>query len=40
METERREFEKSLCLHLVSFGEGNGDPLQYSCLKNPRDRGA
>ena len=21
-------------------GEGNGDPLQYSCLENPRDRGA
>ena len=22
------------------FGEGNGNPLQYSCLGNPRDRGA
>ena len=21
-------------------GEGNGSPLQYSCLKNPMDRGA
>ena len=21
-------------------GEGNGNPLQYSCLRNPRDRGA
>ena len=21
------------------FGEGNGNPLQYSCLENPRDRG-
>ena len=21
-------------------GEGNGNPLQYSCLKNPLDRGA
>ena len=20
-------------------GEGNGDPLQYSCLENPMDRG-
>ena len=20
--------------------EGNGNPLQYSCLKNPMDRGA
>ena len=23
-----------------SPGEGNGNPLQYSCLENPRDRGA
>ena len=23
-----------------SVGEGNGTPLQYSCLENPRDRGA
>ena len=22
------------------FGEGNGNPLQYSCLENPIDRGA
>ena len=22
-----------------SPGEGNGDPLQYSCLENPLDRG-
>ena len=22
------------------FTEGNGNPLQYSCLKNPMDRGA
>ena len=21
-------------------GEGNGNPLQYSCLENPLDRGA
>ena len=21
-------------------GEGNGSPLQYSCLENPMDRGA
>ena len=24
----------------VIFGEGNGTPLQYSCLKNPMDGGA
>ena len=23
-----------------SPGEGNGNPLQYSCLKNPMDQGA
>ena len=23
-----------------SPGRGNGNPLQYSCLDNPRDRGA
>ena len=23
-----------------SSGEGNGNPLQYSCLKNPMERGA
>ena len=26
-------------LHLA-YGEGNGKPLQYPCLENPRDRGA
>ena len=23
-----------------SLGKGNGNPLQYSCLENPMDRGA
>ena len=23
-----------------SLGERNGNPLQYSCLRNPKDRGA
>ena len=23
-----------------TFGEGNGNPLQYSCLENPMDGGA
>ena len=23
----------------IPFGEGNGYPLQYSCLENPMDRG-
>ena len=26
--------------HMVILGEGNGTPLQCSCLENPRDRGA
>ena len=25
---------------LIFPGEGNGNPLQYSCLGNPKDRGA
>ena len=29
----------STCLGVYS-GEGNGNPLQCSCLENPRDRGA
>ena len=24
----------------ITDGEGNGTPLQYSCLENPMDRGA
>ena len=24
----------------IEFGEGNGTPLQYSCLENPMDGGA
>ena len=27
------------CMH-ACIGEGNGNPLQYSCLENSRDRGA
>ena len=26
--------------HCKCIGEGNGSPLQCSCLENPRDRGA
>ena len=29
-----------MCLDADVFGEGNGTPLQYSCLENPMDRGA
>ena len=30
----------SLSLSLSCIGEGNGNPLQCSCLEDPRDRGA
>ena len=33
--------EVLICISLVSNdGEGNGTPLQYSCLENPMDRRA
>ena len=28
------------CISTILAGEGNGTPLQYSCLENPMDRGA
>ena len=34
--TERLHFHFSLSC----IGEGNGNPLQCSCLENPRDRGS
>ena len=34
--TEQLHFHFSL----PCIGEGNGNPLQYSCLENPRDGGA
>ena len=34
--TERLHFH----FPLSCIGEGNGNPLQYSCLENPRDGGA
>ena len=34
--TEQLHFHFSL----LCIGGGNGNPLQYSCLENPRDRGA
>ena len=29
-----------LAMYSVDIGEGNGNPLQYSCLENPMDGGA
>ena len=34
-----REAEEIAQVHTV-WGEGSGNPLQCSCLENPRDRGA
>ena len=40
----RSESDRTELLHFhfspSCTGEGNGNPLQYSCLENPRDRGA
>ena len=30
----------NMCIYMCTLGEGNGTPLQYSCLENPMDRGA
>ena len=34
------EYIADLLRCIVETGEGNGTPLQYSCLENPMDRGA
>ena len=34
--TARNNLKKYVCI----YGEGNGTPLQYSCLENPMDGGA
>ena len=31
---------RTIALTRRTFGEGNGTPLQYSCLENPMDEGA
>ena len=35
-----RDVQNQLYLPRLSSGEGNGNPLQCSCLENPRDGGA
>ena len=42
-----KEYVKAIYCHPAyltymqsTSGEGNGNPLQYSCLENPMDRGA
>ena len=36
----REESEGWFRIGIEGSGEGNGTPLQYSCLENPMDRGA
>ena len=38
-ETQKTPFTGSIPGSERSPGEGNGNPLQYSCLENPVDRG-
>ena len=38
--TVGHDWATSLSLLTLSIGEGNGNPLQCSCLENPRDGGA
>ena len=36
-----QEIRRKLITNVLTIkGEGNGTPLQYSCLENPMDRGA
>ena len=37
---EESDMTERLHFHFSCVGEGNGNPLQYSCLENPRDGGA
>ena len=36
--SQKEKHQYSILTHID--GEGNGTPLQYSCLENPMDRGA
>ena len=40
MGSKRVGHDSVTSLSLSCIGEGNGNPLPYSCLENPRDRGA
>ena len=40
LEKEYHGYILSPCLFNFYAGEGNGTPLQYSCLENPMDGGA
>ena len=38
--SNRRTRRRNKVIILIIIGEGNGNPLQYSCLENPMNRGA
>ena len=38
--TPQGKEEISITVAYAAVGEGNGTPLQYSCLENPMDEGA
>ena len=40
LEEDHFEYLSFRVLLALSFGEGSGTPLQYSCLENPMDGGA
>ena len=35
-----RDYKEYIHTHIYIIREGNGTPLQYSCLENPTDGGA
>ena len=39
-ENDQYRIPKIFIVTSIKFGEGNGTPLQYSCLENPMDGGA
>ena len=38
--SQKEKHQYCINAYIWDFGEGNGNPLQYSCLENPMDRGA
>ena len=38
-QTKGQEHKGVILVSRIYLGEGNGNPLQYSCLENPVDRG-
>ena len=40
MKKKKKESNVVTVVKGLALGEGNGSPLQYSCLENPMERGA